>query len=238
MLTPGSPTSLFFEVVRWNPDRMKRTRPQEDIGFSNTMVAIAPRRLLESRVGEDPLIASTTVDAQSNGTIGAQTLVLGLSSLSHSVIGGTLAYPASNQLLEYDLADDADIRLPPECQQHHTWPILRALLEAHTDGGVLFDSNSEDGDERGRVLEECVRVGLVAEPHAGNIKHMMTDKGLRSISTSVRLREPFRVDEPRPGRPLMELNVWERACTLNERGWRSCVATTVFMLCKEEKHRI
>ena len=59
---PDGTLRFYFEVVRWNPEKMKRSKPASEVGFSDDMLAISLRNVMrEDPMGISPVVATEAV---------------------------------------------------------------------------------------------------------------------------------------------------------------------------------
>ena len=214
---PDGSMRLYFEVVRWNPSKVKRTRVEEESGIGKDAIAISPRRVLkQDLIGEQPSVSTSGVAV--GGLIESGPLLLGMSSLNACELQKMMAYPSTDHEVKLFLKD-ACVDNFTVLEFNILLDVLSLLMDGHQNGGVLFDFDGEHESYRS-IVQECVRLGLVCAPHSANQMHRLSDLGIASIESGVQLKCPVLACDVTPNRSLQDFNTWELVHTLGRQGWQ------------------
>ena len=156
---PDGRMRMYFQIVRWAPSKVKRTKTAEDGDISGCMVAIAPRKVIrEDLTREHPIVDASSIGL--NDAAATQSILLGLSSLSFNQLLDLHAYEIHQSELMYGLLPNVESSLPLELTSIVKLPrLLRRLMEDHSHSGSLFDFEDDDS-EYAPLLATLIQAGL------------------------------------------------------------------------------
>ena len=185
---PDGTLRFYFEAVRWNPEKMKRSKPASEVGFSDNMLAIAPRNVMrEDPMGNSPVVATEAV--QIGGLVGDQSLVLGMSSFRFSELQGMVAYQPLSFNLLYHIKDGVSLELSID-EWDELPNVLQLLVENDSASGIFFDEADARFDLHVAIVGKLMTAGFVAQEGR---KYLLTAVGARSIAPVAKLHSPIRI---------------------------------------------